>query len=67
MQAHIKTEGDWTSKPRNIAKEGQTGRIHVGIDGSFGAPTQQVYDFDQGVILGSGIRVTTFSSILTDL
>jgi dual oxidase len=39
----------------------------VGIDGPFGAPTQRFYDFDQSIILGSGIGVTPFSGILTDL
>jgi dual oxidase len=29
MQVHIKTDGDWTSKLRNMVKEGQVESIHV--------------------------------------
>jgi dual oxidase len=65
IKVHIKTDGDWTSKLRDLAKEGET--IKVGIDGPFGAPAQRFYDFDQSIILGSGIGVTPFSGILADL
>jgi dual oxidase len=67
IQVHIKTDGDWTSKLRQMVKEGQTENIYVGIDGPFGAPAQRFYNFDQSIILGSGIGVTPFSGILTDL
>lgn len=67
MQVHIKTDGDWTSKLRDLAKDGQKTDIKVGIDGPYGAPAQRFYDFNQSIILGSGIGVTPFSGILTDL
>jgi len=67
MQVHIKTDGDWTTKLRKFAKEGKTGRVYIGIDRPFGAPAQRFYDFDQGIILESGIGVTPFSGILSDL
>lgn len=61
MQLHIKTDGDWTSKLRDLDLK------HVSIDGPFGAPAQRFYDFDQTIIVGAGIGVTPFSGILTDL
>lgn len=61
MQLHIKTDGNWTSKLRDLKLE------YVGIDGPFGAPAQRFYDFDQTIIVGAGIGVTPFSGILTDL
>ena len=68
MQLHIKTDGDWTSKLRDLAEGGDDPRsIEIGIDGPFGAPAQRFYDFDQAIVLGSGIGVTPFSGILTDL
>jgi len=67
MQVHIKTDGDWTSQIRNLTKENGKELKHVGVDGPFGAPAQRFYDFDHTIIIGSGIGVTPFSGILTDL
>lgn len=67
MQVHIKADEDWTSKLQAMTKEGKPEKIHVGIDGPFGAPAQRFYDFYQTIILGSGLGVTPFSGILTDL
>jgi len=61
MQLHIKTDGNWTSKLRDLDLK------HVAIDGPFGAPAQRFYDFDQTMIVGAGIGVTPFSGILNDL
>lgn len=63
MQVHIKTDGDWTRAVRELGEDLK----YVGIDGPFGAPAQRFYDFDQSIIVGSGIGVTPFSGILTDL
>ncbi len=62
LQIHIKTDGDWTGKLRD-----HKDLSYVGIDGPFGAPAQRFYDFDQAIIIGSGIGVTPFSGILHDL
>jgi dual oxidase len=67
MQVHIKTDENWTSKLRDMAKDGSSKTIHIGNDGPFGAPAQQFYDFDQSIILGSGIGGIPFSGILADL
>lgn len=62
FKLHIKTDGDWTSKLRELKD-----LKYVGIDGPYGAPAQRFYDFDQTIIIGSGIGVTPFSGILNDL
>jgi dual oxidase len=67
MQLHIKTDGDWTSKLRQMAGENGQANIRICIDGPFGAPAQRFYEFDYSIIIGSGIGVTPFSGILTDL
>lgn len=64
LQVHIKVEGDWTQKLRDLD---QIGDIRVGIDGPFGAPAQRFYDYDYSIIIGGGIGITPFSAILTDL
>lgn len=67
LSLHIKTDGDWTSKLRDMASEGEEKTIKIGIDGPYGAPASRFYDFNQSIVLGSGIGVTPFSGILTDL
>ena len=62
FKLHIKTDGDWTSKLRDL-----TDLKYIGVDGPYGAPAQRFYDFDQAIIVGSGIGVTPFSGILNDL
>lgn len=63
MTLHVKTDGDWTGKLRELKDTLE----FVGIDGPFGAPAQRFYDFDQSIIVGAGIGVTPFSGILNDL
>lgn len=62
FKLHIKTDGNWTSKLREL-----TDLKFIGVDGPYGAPAQRFYDFDQTIIVGSGIGVTPFSGILNDL
>lgn len=65
LQVHIKCEGDWTKRLRDV--ETDDGVIKIGLDGPFGAPAQRFYDYDYSVIVGGGIGITPFSAILTDL
>lgn len=67
LTLHIKTDGNWVSKLRDLAKEGEKTKIKIGIDGPYGAPASRFYDFNQSIIMGSGIGVTPFSGILTDM
>lgn len=67
MRLHIKTDGNWTGRLRNLAGESGVSEIKIGINGPFGAPAQRFYDFSSSVIVGAGIGVTPFSGILADL
>ncbi|KAF4460420.1 Superoxide-generating NADPH oxidase heavy chain subunit C [Fusarium albosuccineum] len=67
MMLHIKTDGDWTGRLRQLGGESGESEIEVGINGPFGAPAQRFYDFSHSVIIGAGIGVTPFSGILADL
>lgn len=62
FKLHVKTDGNWTSKLRELPSN-----ISIGVDGPYGAPAQRFYQFDQTIIIGSGIGVTPFSGILRDL
>lgn len=65
MKLHIKTDGNWTGKLRELRFN--KALQYVGIDGPYGAPAQRFYDFDQTIIVGAGIGATPFSGILSDL
>lgn len=68
IQLHIKTDGNWTSRLRALAvNESEPTSIKIGIDGPYGAPAQRFYDFSHTILVGSGIGITPFSGILTDL
>lgn len=62
LRLHIKTNGDWTAKLRQLPSD-----IEVGINGPFGAPAQRFYEFRHSLIIGAGIGITPFSAILADL
>ncbi|ORY85106.1 FAD-binding domain-domain-containing protein [Protomyces lactucae-debilis] len=61
LSLHIKTDGNWTSRLRSENLR------FVGLDGPYGAPAQRFYDFERSVLIGSGVGVTPFSSILMNL
>ncbi|KAK4647852.1 uncharacterized protein QC761_105020 [Podospora bellae-mahoneyi] len=67
MQLHIKTDGNWTRRLRDLAGKDGIAQIQIGINGPFGAPAQRFYDFSHTIVVGAGIGVTPFSGILTDL
>ncbi|TEA18700.1 Superoxide-generating NADPH oxidase heavy chain subunit A [Colletotrichum sidae] len=67
FQLHIKTDGNWTKRLRDLGGDAGEAQIDVGINGPFGAPAQRFYDFGHTIIVGSGIGVTPFSGILADL
>ena len=41
--------------------------LHVFIDGPFGAPTSQIFHAQHAVLIGTGIGVTPFASILQSI
>ncbi|WYZ41764.1 hypothetical protein EsH8_V_000659 [Colletotrichum jinshuiense] len=67
FQLHIKTDGNWTRRLRDLGGDSGAAEIEVGVNGPFGAPAQRFYDFSHTIIVGSGIGVTPFSGILADL
>jgi predicted ferric reductase len=67
VMVHIKTDGNWTEKLRDLGGPTGTAEVDIGINGPFGAPAQRFYDFSHSIIIGSGIGVTPFSGILADL
>ncbi|KAH9181245.1 hypothetical protein AeNC1_016779 [Aphanomyces euteiches] len=70
ISLHIRNAGDWTQAlHRLINKVHKNGDTYppVHIDGPVGAPTQDYHRFKTIVMIGGGIGVTPFASILKDI
>lgn len=76
---HIRAVGDWTTKVYNKLNfelsalqrfEDQSiphDFLPVHVDGPYGAPSEDFYHYDRIIMIGAGIGVTPFISILKDI
>ncbi|XP_068439608.1 NADPH oxidase 1 [Clinocottus analis] len=66
---HIRSAGDWTDKLIDIMQqlpEGTQGP-KMGVDGPFGTASEDVFDYEVSMLVGAGIGVTPFASILKSI
>nr|BAM76968.1 dual oxidase [Penaeus japonicus] len=72
LSCHIKAQGPWTWKlrkffdPHNYVHD-EENPPKVRLDGPFGGGNQDWYKFEVAVMVGGGIGVTPYASILNDL
>ncbi|XP_034037623.1 NADPH oxidase 1 [Thalassophryne amazonica] len=66
---HIRSAGDWTDKLINIMQELPEGAQgpKMGVDGPFGTASEDVFDYKVSMLVGAGIGVTPFASILKSI
>jgi predicted ferric reductase/Ca2+-binding EF-hand superfamily protein len=63
ISVHIRSLGNWTKKLYDYCtKEKKTPRLYV--DGPFGSASEHVFDYEHVMLIGTGIGVTPFASIL---
>lgn len=79
LTVHIKRLGDWTEKlhalcrtddctMEHIARRAAwSGSRYVAVDGPFGAPTNDYHRYKELILVGAGIGVTPFASVLKDI
>jgi predicted ferric reductase len=71
MTFHIRSEGDWTSSLRKLADDPRCAdpnfKLEINVDGPFGTPSMHVFESRYAVLVGAGIGVTPFASVLEDL
>ncbi|NXE46113.1 DUOX2 oxidase, partial [Casuarius casuarius] len=71
LSLHIRAVGPWTTRlrelysPENLAVVGKLPKLY--LDGPFGEGHQEWNKFEVSVLVGGGIGVTPFASILKDL
>jgi len=65
---HIRSEGDWTKALRQMADDRDAlEEVVVNIDGPFGTPTRSIFGARHAVLVGAGIGVTPFASVLESM
>lgn len=67
MSLHIRAVGPWTSKLRDRVNCDKQDFPCVRINGPFGNAHQTWYNFDCSIMIGAGIGVTPYASILKDV
>ncbi|XP_053317809.1 dual oxidase 2-like isoform X2 [Spea bombifrons] len=65
LSLHIRAVGPWTTRLREIYSERPYPKLY--LDGPFGEGHQEWNKFEVSVLVGGGIGVTPFASILKDL
>uniref|UniRef100_A0A4W5PXI8 NADPH oxidase 1 n=1 Tax=Hucho hucho TaxID=62062 RepID=A0A4W5PXI8_9TELE len=69
FSVHIRSVGDWTQKLISIVEhlpEGAQGP-KMGVDGPFGTASEDVFDYEVAMLVGAGIGVTPFASVLKSI
>lgn len=68
LTMHVRALGNWTSALRGFAEaRGGAGAAHeveAWVDGPYGSPSGEVFESRFAVLIGAGIGVTPFASIL---
>ncbi|KAJ8281706.1 hypothetical protein COCON_G00042250 [Conger conger] len=69
FSVHIRSVGDWTEKLISMVEqlpEGAQGP-KMAVDGPFGTASEDVFDYEVSMLVGAGIGVTPFASILKSI
>jgi predicted ferric reductase/Ca2+-binding EF-hand superfamily protein len=67
LVVHVRTLGDWTSALRHATEDAQQAPLVVHVDGPYGSPSAHIFRSRVAVLIGAGIGVTPFASVLESL
>lgn len=71
LTVHVRSLGNWTGALRRLAEEQRQQQvprtINAHVDGPYGSPSGHVFDSRFAVLVGGGIGVTPFASILESI
>ncbi len=68
LTIHVRSLGNWTYALREqfLTPGNHTGQ-HVYVDGPYGTPSAHIFDYEHAILVGAGIGVTPFASVLKSL
>jgi predicted ferric reductase/Ca2+-binding EF-hand superfamily protein len=61
---HVRALGNWSSALRRRAEQPPAAPDSVHVDGPFGSPSAHIFQSKYAVLIGAGIGVTPFASVL---
>ncbi len=68
LHVHVRSLGNWTGAVRRLAEEGGlTAGATAYVDGPYGSPSGDIFRSRHAVLIGAGIGVTPFASVLESL
>jgi predicted ferric reductase/Ca2+-binding EF-hand superfamily protein len=66
LTLHVRSLGNWTAALRRLAERGSQGGVAF-VDGPYGSPSAHIFEAENAVLIGAGIGVTPFASVLESL
>jgi predicted ferric reductase/Ca2+-binding EF-hand superfamily protein len=67
LSVHIRSLGDWSSALRRAVEDNEHPELTVHVDGPYGSPSAHIFRSRVAVLIGAGIGVTPFASVLESL
>ncbi|XP_029463249.1 NADPH oxidase 1 [Rhinatrema bivittatum] len=67
FSVHIRSSGDWTEKLIDAFQQQKPNTPKIAVDGPFGTASEDVFQYEVSMLVGAGIGVTPFASILKSL
>ncbi|KAM4662246.1 NADPH oxidase 1 [Discoglossus pictus] len=67
FSVHIRSAGDWTEKLIKVFEEQMDSPPSLSVDGPFGTASEDVFQYEVSMLVGAGIGVTPFASILKSI
>jgi NADPH oxidase 5 len=66
LTVHVRSLGNWTAALRRVAEREHEGLLTY-VDGPYGSPSAHIFEAKNAVLIGAGIGVTPFASVLESL
>jgi len=63
---HVRSLGNWTGALRELA-ESHPSELTAQVDGPYGSPSRHIFESRYAVLIGAGIGVTPFASVLESI
>ncbi|CAF3255702.1 unnamed protein product [Rotaria sp. Silwood2] len=67
ISIHIRTVGNWTKELAKKFEKYPQDIPRLGIDGPYGSPADDVFNYDGVILIGAGIGVTPYAAILKQI
>uniref|UniRef100_A0A8B9V3Y7 NADPH oxidase 1 n=1 Tax=Anas zonorhyncha TaxID=75864 RepID=A0A8B9V3Y7_9AVES len=64
---HIRAAGDWTERIIDTFQQQKPEMPRIEVDGPFGTASEDVFQYEVAMLVGAGIGVTPFASILKSI